>query len=57
LPGWTKDVAPIDKDLLKQSVPQEKLDAEGNLLLEENGKSPIFARRNIITNTGWFYTI
>ena len=57
LPGWTKNVAPIDKDLLRLSVPPESLDAEGNLVLEANGKSPNFARRNIITNTGWFYTI
>ncbi|GFG10515.1 hypothetical protein IFM61392_06436 [Aspergillus lentulus] len=57
LPGWTKKVAPADKDLLRLSVPPESLDAEGNLVLEANGKSPNFARRNIITNSGWFYTI
>ncbi|GAD96274.1 hypothetical protein PVAR5_4924 [Paecilomyces variotii No. 5] len=57
LPSWTKNVAPIDKGLLRQSVPPDKLDADGNLVLEEGGKSAIFARRNIITNTGWFYTL
>lgn len=57
LPDWTKKVLPMDKGLLKSSVPAGKIDANGNLVLEENGRSPIFARRNIITNTGWFYTI
>ncbi|KAL1855015.1 hypothetical protein Plec18167_004535 [Paecilomyces lecythidis] len=57
LPSWTKDVAPIDKELLRRSVPEDKLDTDGNLVLEEGGKSPIFARRNIITNTGWLYTV
>ncbi|RAH67335.1 uncharacterized protein BO66DRAFT_329463, partial [Aspergillus aculeatinus CBS 121060] len=54
---WARKVAPIDKDLLRRSVPPEKLDTDGNLVLEENGLSPTFARRNIITNTGWLYTI
>ncbi|KAL4783850.1 hypothetical protein BJX76DRAFT_243341 [Aspergillus varians] len=57
LPEWTKGVAPIDRDLLRLSVPPEVLDTEGNLVLEKNGKGHNFARRNIITNTGWFYTI
>lgn len=57
LPSWTSCVPPINRDLLKVSVPAESLDAEGNLVLEENGKSQNFARRNIITNTGWLYTI
>lgn len=57
LPGWTKMVPPIDKDLLRASVPPESLDAEDNLVLEKNGTAPNFARRNIITNTGWLYTI
>lgn len=52
LPDWTKHVPLIDKELLRQSVPSDKLDAEGNLVLEEEGKSPIFAQRNVITNTG-----
>ncbi|OJK02583.1 hypothetical protein ASPACDRAFT_39890 [Aspergillus aculeatus ATCC 16872] len=41
LPEWTRKVAPIDKDLLRRSVPPEKLDTDGNLVLEENGLSPI----------------
>ncbi|KAJ5782911.1 hypothetical protein N7457_004685 [Penicillium paradoxum] len=57
LPSWAKAVAPIDKDLLGRSVPPESLDGEGNLVLEANGKALNFARRNILTNTGWFYTI
>ncbi|KAL3464493.1 hypothetical protein BJX64DRAFT_91811 [Aspergillus heterothallicus] len=57
LPAWTRKVGPIDKELLRHSVPAEILDSDGNLVLEEGGKSPNFARRNIVTNTGWFYTI
>ncbi|KAJ5181356.1 hypothetical protein N7491_000908 [Penicillium cf. griseofulvum] len=57
LPTWTSHVMPMDKDLLRLSVPPESLDAEGNLVLEKNGKGRNFARRNIITNTGWLYTI
>lgn len=57
LPSWTIRVPPIDKEILKESVPPESLDAEGNLVLEENGKGQNFARRNIISNTGWLYTI
>lgn len=57
LPDWTKEVPPIDKDLLRQSVPPEALDPQGNLVLEEGGTSHNFACRNIITNTGWLYTI
>ncbi|KAJ5923693.1 hypothetical protein N7454_008938 [Penicillium verhagenii] len=57
LPKWTAKVPPMDKDLLRQSVPPESLDAEGNLVLEKGGKGPNFLKRNIITNTGWLYTI
>lgn len=57
LPNWTKQVRPIDKDLLRSSVPPEALDAQGNLLLDEDGTNPNFASRNIIANTGWLYTI
>ncbi|KAJ5106150.1 hypothetical protein N7456_002825 [Penicillium angulare] len=57
LPSWTRKVAPIDKDLLRLSVPPESLDTDGNLVLETGGKALNFARRNIITNTGWLYTI
>lgn len=57
LPEWTSKVPPIDKDLLRVSVPPESLDAAGNLVLEEKGTGPNFARRNIVTNTEWFYTI
>ncbi|KAJ6160369.1 hypothetical protein N7470_003765 [Penicillium chermesinum] len=57
LPAWTKTVPPMNKELLKLSVPADHLDADGNLVLEERGKNAVFARRNIITNTGWLYTI
>ncbi|CAG7968720.1 unnamed protein product [Penicillium salamii] len=57
LPNWTAKVAPIDKGQLKQTVPPGSLDADGNLVLEERGKSLNFRKRNIITNSGWLYTI
>lgn len=57
LPEWTTNVAAIDKEVLRQSVPPHKLNLEGQLVLEEDGQNRIFARRNIITNTGRFYTI
>lgn len=57
LPPWTENVPAIDKNLLKKSVPSSLLDTDGNLVLEKDGKSPNFAKRNIITNTGWLYTI
>jgi hypothetical protein len=57
LPDWTSNVGPLAKDVLKLSMPPGSLDADGNLVLEEHGKGPNFARRNIVTNTGWFYTL
>lgn len=57
LPNWTAKVAPIDKGQLKQTVPPSSLDADGILVLEERGKSLNFRKRNIITNSGWLYTI
>lgn len=57
LPAWTKNVPAIDKELLKQSIPMDKLNEEGQLVLEEKGINPTFTKRNIVTNTGWFYTI
>ncbi|KKZ64149.1 hypothetical protein EMCG_01497 [[Emmonsia] crescens] len=55
-PSWTKDVPPISReDLL--DLPRGFVNGEGKLVLEENGKSEIFARRNIVTNVGWLYTI
>ncbi|KAL4957531.1 hypothetical protein BDW69DRAFT_156059 [Aspergillus filifer] len=57
LPDWTSRVPAIDKEYLKASVPSDVLDDDGNLVLEKNGKAPNFSRRNIITNTGWLYTI
>lgn len=57
LPAWTTGVAPIDKNQLKEEVPPGSLDQAGNLVLEKGGKAFNFAKRNIITNSGWLYTI
>ncbi|CAI7668938.1 unnamed protein product [Penicillium pancosmium] len=55
-PIWTKRAQPIDADLLV-GFPAELLDASGRLVLEEGGENPNFAERNIVTDTGHFYTV
>ncbi|KAJ5098735.1 hypothetical protein N7532_005736 [Penicillium argentinense] len=55
-PGWTRRVGPIDVDLL-EDFPAELRDAAGRLVLEEGGENPNFADRNIVTDTGHFYTV
>lgn len=55
-PSWTKNVPPIPRECLAGLPP--KVVRDGHLLvLEENGKSELFARRRIVTNDGWLYTI
>jgi hypothetical protein len=49
-------VAPIDVDALA-NLPTDFLDSAGRLVLEEGGENPIFAERNIIIDTGHFYTV
>ncbi|GLI74355.1 hypothetical protein PoHVEF18_002592 [Penicillium ochrochloron] len=55
-PSWTRWVAPIDVDALA-NLPTDFLDSAGRLVLEEGGENPIFAERNIIIDTGHFYTV
>lgn len=55
-PIWTKRAQPIAAELLLD-LPAELLDASGRLVLEEGGENPNFAERNIITDTGHFYTV
>ncbi|PGH16866.1 hypothetical protein AJ79_01510 [Helicocarpus griseus UAMH5409] len=55
-PSWTKDVPPLSReDLL--GLPWGYVNDEGKLVLEDDGKSEVFAGRNIVTNVGWLYTI
>ncbi|KAI9925073.1 hypothetical protein MW887_006481 [Aspergillus wentii] len=55
-PVWTKAVSAIDTELIAD-LPNDVLDQSGKLLLEEDGNSPVFAERNVITDTRHFYTI
>lgn len=56
-PEWTRRVPPIDRQLMRDSLPPSVLDQEGRLLLEKGGSNEVFAKRNIVTNVGWLYTI
>lgn len=55
-PVWTKGVPAIDTELIAD-LPGDFLDPSGKLVLEADGESLVFAERNIITNTGHFYTV
>lgn len=55
VPSWTERIRPIDVERVAD-LP-DALDSSGSLVLETGGKSPIFAERNIVTDTGHFYTI
>jgi|SRR5438034_3574815 hypothetical protein len=56
LPPWTKDVPPIDP-AQTVDLPSTMVDPQGKLILEDGGTSQVFAKRNIITDIGWLYTI
>jgi len=56
LPPWTKDVPPIDPQLTVD-LPSTMVDPQGKLILEHGGSSQVFAKRNIVTDIGWLYTI
>ncbi|KAJ9192239.1 hypothetical protein DTO166G4_7286 [Paecilomyces variotii] len=55
-PFWTEHVPAIDLMSIAD-LPAEMLDSSGRLVLEPDGESSIFAKRNIVTNTGYFYTV
>lgn len=55
-PAWTRDVPPIPAECLA-SLPAEFVRDGRRLVLEEKGVSEPFAKRNIVTNVGWLYTI
>ncbi|RFU33499.1 hypothetical protein B7463_g2776, partial [Scytalidium lignicola] len=57
LPSWSQSVPPVTADMLND-LPSSMLDGHGNLVLDEvEGGSERFAKRNIITDAGWFYTV
>lgn len=55
-PAWTKDVPPIPQECLAHLQSEFVRDGR-QLVLEERGVSEVFAKRNIVTNVGWLYTI
>ena len=55
-PAWTRDVAPIKPQSLA-SLPSMFVRNGCQLVLEEDSVHEGFARRNIVTNVGWLYTI
>ncbi|KAJ5677800.1 uncharacterized protein N7477_003433 [Penicillium maclennaniae] len=55
-PRWTRAVPAFDPECITD-LPGELVDAQGRLVLEEGGENPSFAERNIVTNTGHFYTV
>lgn len=56
VPSWTQSVPPIASETLK-GLPLDMLDEHGNLVLESEGENSNFGKRNIVTGSGWFYTI
>lgn len=55
LPAWTPFVPAIEPYMFVD-LPAEMVH-DGKLILEEDGYSPVFAKRNIVTNVGWLYTV
>lgn len=55
-PSWTKTVPAFDVELIAD-LPGDFLDSSGRLVLEAGGRNSAFAERNVITDTGHFYTI
>lgn len=55
-PAWTRNVPAFDVGLIAD-LPDDARDPSGRLVLEPGGENPVFAERNIITDTGYFYTV
>ncbi|PGH02791.1 hypothetical protein GX51_04402 [Blastomyces parvus] len=56
VPAWATKVPPIDTEEIAH-WPGVELDSSGKLVLESGGRSPTFAKRNIVTDSGYFYTV
>ncbi|KIN07798.1 hypothetical protein OIDMADRAFT_37184 [Oidiodendron maius Zn] len=50
LPSWTENILPIKADMLRNLPPT--IVCKGDLILEANRSSKVFAKRNIVTNVG-----
>ncbi|KNG82569.1 hypothetical protein ANOM_009940 [Aspergillus nomiae NRRL 13137] len=55
-PDWTQNGPAIDYHWIR-NLPDNLQDSSGRLVLEEGGRNYNFAKRNIITNTGYFRTV
>lgn len=55
-PPWARNVPVLDFDSIN-GLPSGALDSTGKLVLEKGGDSIVFAKRNIIVDTGYFYTV
>ncbi|KAE8381565.1 HAD-like domain-containing protein [Aspergillus bertholletiae] len=55
-PIWTSSVPAISPENL-DLFPPEYVSDVSKLVLEADGLNKVFARRNIVTNVGWLYTI
>lgn len=55
-PTWTHEVPPIEPSMLA-GFPSHLVDGQGRLVLPEGGHCETFAKRNIITDSGWHYTV
>ncbi|KAF7596202.1 hypothetical protein BBP40_002734 [Aspergillus hancockii] len=55
-PTWTLSVPAITPQDM-ETFPPEYISDDHKLVLEEDGLNKVFARRNIVTNVGWLYTI
>lgn len=56
VPTWTKSVPAFDGGLIAD-CPDDMLSSPGRLVLEAGGENKTFAKRNIVTDTGKFYTV
>ncbi|PGH29217.1 hypothetical protein GX50_08052 [[Emmonsia] crescens] len=56
-PMWTKHVPPVDKQYLRDVMPERMLDSQGRLVLHEEADSEIFNKRNLVASEGMFYRI
>ncbi|KAK2751416.1 hypothetical protein FQN55_000690 [Onygenales sp. PD_40] len=56
-PEWTKHVPAIDKEYLRDIMPDRMLDSKGRLILHEDAESEIFAKRNIVASEERFWRI
>ncbi|KAE8373552.1 hypothetical protein BDV26DRAFT_285021 [Aspergillus bertholletiae] len=55
-PCWTSSLPAVDYHLI-EDLPDNLRDSSDKLVLEEGGENANFAKRNIVTNSGFFRTV